>query len=455
MVLGRIFERFVAESPVSVMTRATMQTALAASALDELFEATAERQYTRELLFSTLVDLISVVVLDAKMSVNAAYQAAVERIPVSLTAVYNKLDGLELAVAAALVAHTAARLAPVITAMGGQLPALVPGYRVKIVDGNHFAATERRLQPLRRSKAGPLPGFALVVLDPALMLAVDVVPCEDGHAQERSQTEALLARFAAGDLVIADRNFCTSRFLAGCAAQGVAVLIRQHATNLAWEPVGPRRQCARRDGVTIHEQAIIGRGPDGSPLALRRITIELATVTRGGAMEIDLVTSLPATAVPAVAIAALYRERWTVETMFHDLARTLNGEIKALAYPKAAIFCFCVALAAYNVLSTVKAALRGKYGHDRIEDEVSEYYLADEIRGMSRGMMIAIPPPAWRPFERLDAAALAAQLLDLAGRVRLARFRRHARGPKKATRRTRYTTHTHIATARLLAASRA
>ncbi|OWK36564.1 hypothetical protein FRUB_09127 [Fimbriiglobus ruber] len=33
--------------------------------------------------------------------------------------------------------------------------------------------------------AGPLSGQSLVILDPALGLARDVIPCADGHAQER------------------------------------------------------------------------------------------------------------------------------------------------------------------------------------------------------------------------------------------------------------------------------
>ncbi|MBV8432340.1 MAG: IS4 family transposase, partial [Solirubrobacterales bacterium] len=41
---------------------------------------------------------------------------------------------------------------------------------------------------------------------------------------------------------------------------------------------------------------------------------------------------------------------------------TLDGEINTLGYPKAALFAFCVALVSYNVLSTVKAALRAVHG---------------------------------------------------------------------------------------------
>ena len=61
MILGPVFERFINQSPISVMSRATLEHALSATALDELFERTAERGYTRELLFSTTVDVMSLV----------------------------------------------------------------------------------------------------------------------------------------------------------------------------------------------------------------------------------------------------------------------------------------------------------------------------------------------------------------------------------------------------------
>ena len=44
----------------------------------------------------------------------------------------------------------------------------------------------------------------------------------------------------------------------------------------------------------------------------------------------------------------------------------------------------------YNVLAVVKAALRSVHGVEAVE-AVSGYYLADQIAGTHRGMMIAIP----------------------------------------------------------------
>jgi hypothetical protein len=175
MILSDVFERYVKKSPISVMARAMMEVALAPDELDALFEQHADRQYTKKLMFSSMVDLMGVVVSKSRPSIHAAYQEVAEALPVSITAVYDKLNGLEPSITRALAHHSAARLAPIVVAMKGQLPPLVPGFRARIIDGNHLASTERRLKVLHRSKAGPLPGHSLVVLDPELMLVAESV----------------------------------------------------------------------------------------------------------------------------------------------------------------------------------------------------------------------------------------------------------------------------------------
>src|ERR671925_537891 len=83
MVLGEVFERFANDSPVCVMARATLERALAPAAVDALFEQVAERQYTRTLVFSTVVDLMSTVVCRIRPSIHAAYQAKAEAVEAS------------------------------------------------------------------------------------------------------------------------------------------------------------------------------------------------------------------------------------------------------------------------------------------------------------------------------------------------------------------------------------
>ena len=242
MTLSKLLDRFVEQTPVTVMARATIEHALPAEELDALFDKHAERQYTRELLFSSLVDLMGVVVSKIQPSMHAAYQAVKATLPVTITALYDKLNLLEPGVTSALVSHTAQRLTPVIRRMHGELPALLPGLQVKIIDGSHLAATQRRLEVLRGSIAGPLPGHSLVVLDPELMMATHMIPCEDGHAQERSLTEQILGLVNANDLWIADRNFCTTRLLGGIAERHGFYLIRHHA-NLTILDAGTLRKC--------------------------------------------------------------------------------------------------------------------------------------------------------------------------------------------------------------------
>lgn len=450
--LGPVFERFVQERPIAVMARAAMERALGDSTLDALFERTAKQQYSRALLFSSCVQLMTLVVCNIQPAIHAAYQEIADTLPVSIASVYNKLNGIEPDVSAALVHHTASVFSEVILSMGGQMPELLPGYRVKIVDGNHLAATERRLDVLRQSQAGPLPGQCLVLLDPALMLVLKAIPCEDGHAQERSLTEPLLACVEANDVWIADRNFCTTPLLYGIAERQAFYVIRQHATTAPWQRVGPRTRRGRIETGVVYEQDIVLTGDGGEPRHARRVTVELDKATRDGDREIHIVTNLPKSNVKAKRIADVYRERWTLEVLFQELTVTLSCEINTLGYPKAALFGFCVALMAYNVVSVVKAALRAEHGHELIEQGVSGYFLANEVSRTHDGMMVAVPPSKWKAFRTMNADDFGQELRRMARGANLRAYKKHPRGPKKPVpKRNRYKDKKHVSTARLLA----
>ena len=452
MILGDVFERFAQDSPLSVMARGVMENALSPKLVDELFEDVADQQYTKRLLFSSIVDLMSPVVCRIQPAVHAAYQAHAEALDATVQAVYGKLDRTEPALSAALVRAIATRLAPVIDAMGGARPPLLPGYHVRILDGNHLAGTEHRIKELRTIGAGALPGQALVVLDPRLMLATDVILCEDGHAQERSLLGQVLGLVRAQDLWIDDRNFCTTNFLFGIAGREAFFVVRQHAATLHWEFVGKRRACGRTDTGRVFEQTIRATNDTGEVLILRRITVVLDKPTRDRETEIHLLTNLPAKDARAKVIAALYRKRWLIETAFAELESTLNGEVNTLGYPKAALLAFCVALVAYNVLSTLKAALRSVHGEEVVAEDVSGYYVADEIKRVHDGMMIAIPEDEWVVFHDLTPVELAGVLVELAAAVRLPKYQRHPRGPKKPQPKKQSGAKLkHVSTAKILA----
>ena len=336
MMLSKIFENFVNGSPVSVMLRAIMGHALPAKAIDQLFMDTAEQQYTRELLFSSIVDVMAEVVCRSRPSVHAAYQADPAKFGVSVRAIYDKLGHTEPGISAALVAHNASKLAPVIQRLRGGLPPLLAGYRVRILAGIHLAGTEHRLKELRTLAAGALPGHTLEVLDAETMLVTEVLCCEDGHAQERAVLPGIFRLVQQRDLWVADRNFCTTEFWFALAARGGIDVIRHHA-NLCCQPVTKRRYVGRTATNRVHEQRVCIHDALGNALELRRITIELAEPTRDGDGEIHLLTNLPAR-VRAKVIARLYQKHWTIEKAFQELTVALKCALNTLGYLKAALF---------------------------------------------------------------------------------------------------------------------
>ena len=178
---------------------------------------------TRELTMDALVNLFIQVSTGARPSVHAAYkadQAADEpTIDTTYQALYGKLGRLQPAVSEAVVRYSADRcgqlLAPNLTARNEPLP----GYRMRVLDGNVLTGTDHRLKALRCWLNACLPGKSLVIYEPGSGLVTDLVLEQDAYTQERALLTQILPRLQADDLVVADRNFCTTRFVFGVQAQ--------------------------------------------------------------------------------------------------------------------------------------------------------------------------------------------------------------------------------------------
>jgi hypothetical protein len=103
------------------------------------------------------------------------------------------------------------------------------------------------------------------------------------------------------------------------------------------------------------------------------------------------------------------------------------------------VLAFGLALHASNAVAVLKAALRAVHGEEKVQKEVSGYFLSLEIKGVYSGMMIAIPDKHWKPFRKLPLPKLAALLIRMASHAELARYKKHPRGPKKPPRKRRPT----------------
>jgi IS4 transposase len=449
--MNRMFEKFVDKSPVSVMARGMMERVLNPEQLDQWFENTAESQYTKELLFSSVFDIMSEVVSGSRPSVNAAYQASKEEIGVSVNSLYNKLNGIELNTSAELVRYAAGAVTPVIEGLKGTRRSPLPGYNVKLLDGNCIEASEHRIEELRSLSAGALPGKSLVVYDPVLGIPVDVFPCEDGHAQERSLLNEVLQTVKRNDLWVADRNFCTVDFTCSIDDKDGYIIVRQHG-NLPYTVVKKEKSAGKIETGKVFEQPIMIVDSLGKEHQFRRIRVLLKKETRDGDKEIFIITNLPKRAAGAKRIADIYRGRWTIETSFQELEKWFNSEINTLGYPPAALFGFCVALISYMIISVIKAALSGIHGRKIIDEQLSGYYLADEISSTYCGMMIAIEAEQWMIFRELTQSELVKLLRRLAKKVNLSRFRKSPRGPKNAeVKRKSDPKMPHVSTAKIIA----
>jgi IS4 transposase len=452
MLSEALFQRFIEKAPVTVMVRSTLERVLSPAAIDAIFADSAVRQVEGELLFSSVVELLALVVWRQRDSVGQAYKHAQEDFTVSVRSVYNKLNGTETQVCRALVRETAQPLREIVTALKPRRKPQLPGYRTRIIDGNHLTSTDHRLEALRYTRSGPLPGQALAVLDPDQMLIVDLFPCEDGEAQERRIFPEVIPSARERDLWIADRNFCTTGFLFGLAQQQACFVIRQHKSTLAWEQETKPQKIGRCETGVIYEQKLCLQAGDQT-LWVRRITIRLDQPTRSGETEINLLTNLPRKAAKAYKVAELYLKRWTIENAFQEIEQALRSEINTLGYPGAALLGFAIAVLTYNALSVAKWAIEVEQGDSITREQLSGYYLASAVAADYGGMMIALPENEWtRRFGSLTPPQFAAHLRRCARYVRPDTFRKNVRGPKRPRpKRSSGAIHHHVSTARLIA----
>ncbi len=451
MSIQEMLTRFIEHAPVAVMVRSTLEQVFAPATLDAIFQKLAVRQRPGELLFSSVVDLLAMVVWRKHDSINQAYKRAKDKFQVSVRSVYNKLNGTETSVCRGLVRETAAKLVPVVAALGTRRQPQLAGYRTRVIDGNHLTSTEHRLNVLRTVGSGPLPGQALAVLDPDRMLIVDLFPCEDGEAQERRILPEVIPSVAAGDLWIGDRNFCTTGFLFGIRHRRGCFLFRQHGSTLAWDIETKLKKIGRCASGMLYEQKLHLKQEE-EILIVRRISLVLDEPTRAGETEVHLLTNLPAKDANAYKVAELYLGRWTIENAFQEIEQSLRSEINTLGYPGAALLGFSIGVVTYNTLSVVKWAIAAEHAATIQREQLSGYYLAAAFTEDYGGMMIALPEAVWTDrYRDLTGPQFAAHLRACAAHVHPECFQKNVRGPKKPRPpRSSGKIHRHISTAKLL-----
>jgi len=444
--MSNSFDRFCVTAPFAVMTRVLVQDFMGQH-LDQLFESNRQSQYEHIATFQSVAVAVADVALRFCENFNQAYKKHADDLKVSVQSFYAKTRGVEPQVSEAIVAHSAARASVMQEALGMENWEVIPGYRCLSVDGNAIAKSEKRLGVLREVKGAPLPGKVVARFDLQRQLFDRVYVLLDGHAQESTCCDRIVADLQANEVLIADRHYCVVSFMEGIANANAFFVIRQHG-RLPGVLLGNRTLSGEIETGKVHEQQMRLTAHEGS-MVVRRITVVLDRPTRNGDTEVHILTTLPLS-TSSLTIAEAYRRRWEEETAFHVLQMTLTCELSSVGHPMAATFLFCMSVMAYNLRQTLYAALFAAHAQSDVL-EVSHLHVSKNISDYTPGMLVSITPEEWDAIIPRTTKGVANMLTRIAGRVPLERFRKSTRGPKaKKPFRSRNVKSKHVSTAREL-----
>jgi hypothetical protein len=183
------------------------------------------------------------------------------------------------------------------------------------------------------------------------------------HTQHDSKAAvALIDHLEQGDLLLADRAFCTYELIARSLAQGAHVLMRLHQARskaLNWKK-GKRissyerlvtwRRPARPRGTTLNKEEW-----NALPATLAVRIIKLGYENRDGKKgELIVVTTLTdSKQYCGIELADLYARRWDIELKLRDLKTTLGMEYFMVKSPEMALKSLWMSVIAFNLVRSL------------------------------------------------------------------------------------------------------
>lgn len=328
--------------------------------LQGLFDRHRGRCYDKVLSFPSLVQLIADALLQHDGSARASFERALEddALEVTIPAAYGKLRRLPIGLSCAFLTEGTARLRELLPVRpAAALPPSLREFIVTVLDGKAIKRVAKRLKLLRGIRGGLLGGKALVALELNSGLAVALQAHPDGESNELCLVPGLLPevrqRLPGPRLWLGDRQFCdleqTGRFAAG----GDHFLVRYHP-KVHFHPDRQRRPRHGRDAAGrpyVEEWGWLGAATDRRRRYVRRVTLE-----RPGDDALILVTDLlDADRYPAADLLALYRARWGIERVFHQVTEVFPLKRLIGGSPQASIFQLAFCLLLYNMIHVLRA----------------------------------------------------------------------------------------------------
>lgn len=235
------------------------------------------------------------------------------------------------------------------------------GRRLKLVDGTTVTmpdtAANQACYPQQRNQKQGL-GFPIarlvgvICLGSGTLLNAAMGPYQGKGNSEHGLFRSLLDSFEAGDIVIADRYYCSFFIIAALVARGVDVVFQQHAA----------RQTDFRQGVRlgVRDHVVIWRKPKQKPKWMNQHDYDRypdrLSLREVKADHKVLVTTLRSPEqAPKKQIAQLYRQRWHIEVDLRNIKTTLGMETLNCKTPQMNEKQMWVYFLAYNLIRLVMA----------------------------------------------------------------------------------------------------
>lgn len=239
------------------------------------------------------------------------------------------------------------------------------GRSVKIVDGTGLSMPDTPEnqacwpQPASQQPGCGFPSMKLVGLFSLSSGALLETATGNLHVHESVLFRELWSKLRKGDVLLADRGYCSFAMMAGLQQRGIDTVMRLHQMRRAdfrtGKALGPddrlvvwEKPTQRTDVWTAEEFAAL---PETLTLRMIRLRVNQAGFRT---KTVVLVTTLtdPA-AYPAEAIRELYAKRWNVELHFHQIKTLLAMDVLRCKSPELIELEVAIHRIAYNLVRSV------------------------------------------------------------------------------------------------------
>ena len=246
------------------------------------------------------------------------------------------------------------------------------GRHVKLVDGTGLSmpdtpANQARWPQSKGQKPGcGFPSMTLVGIFCMLTGALVQAAHGDRHTHESKLFQNLWGALNKGDLLVADRGFCSFGTFAALLARGVDSLMRLPEKKIR-KAIGALLPKANNFDVVVTWKRPAQRTPSQTPaefaLLPESLTVRVVRYTiaqRGFRTQcVTIMTTLLDASIPASDLALLYFRRWGIELHFREIKIHLNMDVLRCLSPHMIERELRMHFIAYNLIRCVmqKAAL--------------------------------------------------------------------------------------------------